>query len=341
MLEFSERRRSLFLSWQSARRVLATLTEHKTWELSTSLARQAAHAPLLIILRRQTAIHVHAVAAREAATKLSRMIYSRSLRNPRWPGILLCLVSGCSLGHFRQRSAAELLANPHYAWLTDSTPHARIHYLAGTPAADSLVRLRRDIETSWATAAKFVGGTPVDRAIDVFAVPTRAMVGEVAGMSVLTNALNFWEQRVVVVWIAPRGWPGPHEFVHIMAYDAWGTAKDWWLGEGVAVAAGQWAGVELDAYTKCLSTTGKLMPLGVIVPGLRNPDERTSRVAYPETGSFVRFLIRRYGREKVAQMYATGAPLSTIYGKSFANLEAEWRQHLESVDSAGTSCPIA
>jgi hypothetical protein len=270
------------------------------------------------------------------------MSYPRYNRAAAVACIASYLVTGCSLGHFRQRSAAELLANSRYAWITNSTTHTRLHYLGGTPAADSLARLQRDLEVAWASAAEFIGGTPIDRVIDVFAVPTRAMVGEVAGVPVMTNALNFWQQRVIVAWVPARGWPGPHEFVHIMAYDAWGPAKEWWLGEGVAVAAGRWLGVDVDAHTKCLGAAGQLMPLGMIVPNMRNPDERTARVAYPEAGSFVRFLIERYGREKVARMYATGASaLPTIYERSLVDLETEWRRHLESIESGTTSCAVA
>lgn len=269
------------------------------------------------------------------------MSYPRYGRAVGAVSIVFYLVTGCSLGHFQQRSAAELLANSRYAWITDSTTHTRLHYLAGTPAADSLVRLRRDLEVAWARAAEFIGGAPSDRIIDVFAVPTRAMVGDVAGVPVMTNALNFWEQRVIVAWVSARGWPGPHEFVHIMAYDAWGTVKEWWLGEGVAVAAGRWQGVDVDVYTKCLSNAGKLMPLGMIVPGMRNPDDQTARVAYPEAGSFVRFLIERYGREKVARTYAAGASsLPKTFGRSFVDLETEWLHHLESIESGTTSCAV-
>lgn len=272
------------------------------------------------------------------------MIYLRLSRHillARVSIVTLCLAGGCGLRHFRQRSAAELMANPNYTWITDSTTHTRIHYLAGSPAADSLVRLKRDIERAWLRAAEFVGDAAVNRVIDVFAVPNRAMVGQLAGLPIEANELNFWEQRVVIAWITPRGWAGPHEFVHIMAHDSWGTVTEWWLGEGAAVAAGPWAGADVDAYTKCLKATGKALPLSMIVPGMRNPDARTQRVAYPEAGSFVRFLIERYGRDKVARVYSTGASaVPAIYGRSLAELEQEWQRHLETIDSGTTSCDV-
>ena len=257
--------------------------------------------------------------------------------------LALSSVSACHIGQVPQRSAADILAQPGHAWIHDSTLHTRIHYLAGSPAADSLVRLKREIEAAWTSAANFVGDTSDVRPVDVFAVPTRAMVGEVAGLPIMTNALNFWEKRVVVIWIAPRGWPGPHEFVHILAFDAWGPAKEWWLGEGVAVAAGRWLGTDVDAYARCLSDAGRLLPLDRIIPQLQGSqtDEALAQVTYPEVGSFVRYLIRHDGRDRIASVYAKGAAaVPATYGRSIDALEREWRAYLATVDAGRISCAL-
>src|SRR5690242_5612086 len=238
----------------------------------------------------------------------------------------------------RQRSAADILADASYAWRTDSTAHTRIHYLDGSPAADSLARVKRDIEASWARAADFVGGPAVDRMIDVFAVPSREMVRQISRIPTNAPALNFSEQRVVIVWVPAQGWRNPHELVHILAFDAWGEPNAWWLGEGVAIAASGWFGVNVDAAAKCLGAAGKPMPLDRIVRE-GTPDERMQNRAGAEAGSFVRFLIERYGREKLARVYAKGAPaLQATYGEPLAQLEQEWRQRVDSVESGSALC---
>jgi hypothetical protein len=104
-----------------------------------------------------------------------------------------------------------------------------------------------------------------------------------------------------------------------MASDAWGVAKEWWLGEGVAVAAGRWLGVDVDQYAKRLSDAGELIPLDRIVPRLQGSqtDDSLAQVTYPEIGSFMRFLIRHDGREKIAAVYAKGAQaILRTYGRS-------------------------
>jgi len=251
---------------------------------------------------------------------------------------VLCVPWVRTSAQIRQRSAADILADPSYAWRTDSTAHTRIHYLDGSPAADSLARVKRDIELSWTKAADFVGGLTVDRMIDVFAVPQREMVREISRVATSASALNFWRQRVVIVWVPAQGWRNAHELVHIMAYDAWGEPNAWWVGEGVAIAASGWFGVDVDAAAKCLGAAGKLLPLDRVVRG-GTPDERIQNVAGAEAGSFVRFLIERYGREKVGRVYARGASaLQAAYGEPLAQLEREWRQRVDSVGSGGVRC---
>jgi hypothetical protein len=59
-------------------------------------------------------------------------------------------------------------------------------------------------------------------------------------------------------------------------------------------------------------------PLGTVL------DEKTS---YVLAGSFVGFLIERYGLAQFRSLYETGS-YETAYGKPFASLEREWRSSL-------------
>lgn len=254
-------------------------------------------------------------------------------------GAVLCVSGALCHGQIRQRSAADILAEANHAWKTDSTAHTRIHYLDRSPAADSLERLKRDIEVSWTKAVGFVGAAVGDpKMIDVFAVPTREMVREISHIPTNATALNFWEKRVVIIWVAATGWRSPHEIVHIMAYDAWGEANAWWLGEGVAIAASGWFGVDVDVAAKCLDAARRLVPLDVVVRR-GTPEDRMQNIVGAEAGSFVRFLIEHFGRDKLGRVYASGAgALQATYGEPLAQLEREWREHLDGVSTAGVSC---
>jgi hypothetical protein len=59
-------------------------------------------------------------------------------------------------------------------------------------------------------------------------------------------------------------------------------------------------------------------PLGTVM------EEKT---AYILAGSFVGFLVERYGLARFRRLYAT-EDYDAVYGKPFATLEAEWRTSL-------------
>jgi hypothetical protein len=120
-----------------------------------------------------------------------------------------------------------------------------------------------------------------------------------------------------------------HEIVHIYAPNA-----NRFLAEGLAVylhhkLAGNRAfpnfGRALDAAARGwlpqVETLDRLdavrtpVPLGTVL---------TEQGAYLLAGSFVGFLIEKYGLPEFRKLYETGA-YETVYGKSLAALEKEWR----------------
>jgi hypothetical protein len=123
-----------------------------------------------------------------------------------------------------------------------------------------------------------------------------------------------------------------HEIVHIYAPHA-----NRFLAEGLAVylhaklagnpafpnfgedlkrlAARDLPGVEVMRGLNAVRTP---RPLGTVL------DEKT---AYVLAGSFVGFLIERYGLPQFRSLYGTGS-YETVYGKSFPSLEREWRSSL-------------
>jgi hypothetical protein len=170
--------------------------------------------------------------------------------------------------------------------------------------------------------------------VDVFLVPERRMVGQLARLPVQTNALNFWRTRVVVEWVTAWFGVGPHEFVHVLSSDRRGEAREWWLGEGAAVAAGPWRGINVHKYAKCLGDAGRLYSIETLVA--TRSRELDPEVTYPQAGSFARFLIDQYGADRFWHVYTRGAAaVPEVYGHSVAELGAEWRRTLGAVDAAG------
>lgn len=281
--------------------------------------------------------------ARDAQRSAQRFMQRSAQRSAQRLALLvLPMLAACVTSGVRQRTAAELLREPGYAWRIDSTAHTRLHYVQGTAASDSIARVRNETERSWQQAATFVGGSAPEGRVDVFLVPERRMVGELAHLETPANALNFWRSHVVVGWLAPYSAQGPHalgphEFVHVLASDVHGETKEWWLGEGAAVAASVWQGADVHAYAKCLADAGKLYPLAQLVPKPKNGLDPA--ITYPEAGSFARFLIVLYGRDKFWSVYPRGvAAVPEVYGKTLDALEQEWRRAIGEVDASRVRC---
>ena len=128
------------------------------------------------------------------------------------------------------------------------------------------------------------------------------------------------------------GFPHPvlkHELAHVLTADwsPWKVSLNVGIHEGVAVAA-DWEEDKLTVHqwAKAMRELNVAPPLSSVM-SLGFWKHAGSR-SYLMAGSFIRYLIDRYGIEKCKQMFPTGN-LSKIYGKDLHDLEGEWRLYLK------------
>lgn len=130
----------------------------------------------------------------------------------------------------------------------------------------------------------------------------------------------------------PHDFRGVHEFVHIYALqfergpDTAGP--DLFATEGLATwLAENDQGVPIHAWAAVDAKAGAL-------PSPRDlrrtfPEGAPSGVhAYHVAGSFVGFLVERFGMAKVKQWYMDSTEAHAYFGKGLARLEREWREYL-------------
>jgi hypothetical protein len=149
-------------------------------------------------------------------------------------------------------------------------------------------------------------------------------------------------------WADPAGyvihtiWPlDNHEVVHLLT-SAWGSAGAL-VNEGMAVAfqidpardlTPRWSGVALHDLTRQFRQQGRFVPIAGLTEttSWRSQDPN---VAYPESGSFIRWLIDQYGLDRVRALYArlagpnesaasVRAAFAAVYGQSLDDLERAW-----------------
>jgi len=114
------------------------------------------------------------------------------------------------------------------------------------------------------------------------------------------------------------------------------------LIEGLAVWAtgGHYRPEPIDDLAAVIAASDSYIPLDKLRAGPFYDFQH--EISYMEAGSFVRFLIEHYGLDTFKQLYGreTGNPeqdeplVQSLYGKGYADLEAEWLDHLDSLSPA-------
>ena len=213
------------------------------------------------------------------------------------------------------------------------TAHLVLLYSPTGPWAREIDLVATDAEFRYDQLAKTLGIAPATK-ITCWLFDDTASKRRLLGAA-HTQIAKPWRREVYIQYDA---FPHPvihHELAHVFAGE-WGdpifhvarrgALFNVGLIEGVAVAAGDRpARLSLDEQVKAMRALG-LEPRLSSVLGLGFLGEPPAR-AYTVAGSFVHFLLERYGAEKFGRVYRAGgseASFTAAYGKPLATLGAEW-----------------
>lgn len=125
---------------------------------------------------------------------------------------------------------------------------------------------------------------------------------------------------------------GRHEIVHLLVNN-WGRPPEL-LRQGLAEAMEEkWHGVNHLEWVKKFQREKKLISLSELIDD-KEFWQYSDLVTYPESGSFVKFLIEKYGLENFKKLYQELGPnfsdeqnekiFQQIFNKSLTDLETEW-----------------
>jgi hypothetical protein len=218
---------------------------------------------------------------------------------------------------------------------------ATAHFDVRMSATDTVDTTWQEAYHEWAVAALQV---TVTRRITYNKYLSRVHMGDMTG-SYDTNAYASAEGGAFEIHTI---WPTDHhEVVHLYSSTFGRTVA--LFSEGLAVAfqvnapAGEtvpkWSGTPLHDLARQFRQQGRLAPLTAIADtaGFRAIDPN---VAYPESGSFVRFLIDTYGLDAIKRLYGASQPSDSgqriadvflsVYGRSLTEVEQRWWAMLES-----------
>ena len=225
------------------------------------------------------------------------------------------------------------------------TEHFIIYYPTGGAIEREIHWIADDHEFRYAQAARTLGAEAERRITSYYfenAYDKYVMMG--AGR---VNMAKPWRSEI---YLHHRGFPHGvirHEVAHVIA-GAFGSpvfrvSADSWLGlpvvfnvgliEGTAVAA-DWPGRPDRTLTPHESVKA------MIEMGMAPPVERilstgflafSSARSYTMAGSLVRYLLDTEGPAKVRELYRTGGDFQAVYGRSQAEVLADWRAMIDAI----------
>ena len=246
-------------------------------------------------------------------------------RSARWIAAALVAALGCSGS---PTSPSPPSNGPPLPIIGESA-----NYVFRASAGDAVDAVWQETYHAWAVATLGVSST---RRITYNKYTSRAHMQSVTGV----GNTNAYADRAG--FALHTLWPiDNHEVVHLFT-SGWGDPVAL-VNEGMAVAfqidpsrdlTPRWSGTPLHELARLFRQQGRLVALTRLVEtsGWRAEDPN---VAYPESGSFMRWLIDQHGLESVRALYARAAgpnepaagvraAMVAVYGRPLEELEQEW-----------------
>lgn len=228
-----------------------------------------------------------------------------------------------------------------FTWAVSASQHFTFTYVAGTEAERDLAQIAAMARAGLAYITPTLE-MDLEGKLTIYLTPRVFWQGGAAYGS-NTNLISYLDRNYTAI----ETWTYfTHEGAHVVANALIQPKEEGGPGgvlvEGLAVWAtgGHYRSEPIDEMAAVIAGSDSYIPLGTLRAGpFYDLQHETS---YMEAGSFVKFLIERYGLDKLKQLYGqeTGKPeqdeplVARLYGKSYAELEAEWLEYLDGLSPA-------
>ena len=227
-----------------------------------------------------------------------------------------------------------------FTWSMSETQHFAFYFVPGTAAERDRFQVGTLAEASL-SEIQSVLNADFDGQMSIYLVPRVFWQGG-ATYADKVQLISYLDRNYTDV----ETWSYfTHEGTHALAQDLVqpkgedGGGPDGVLVEGLAMWAsdGHYRREPIDAWAAVVSASDAYIPLADLRKGpFYDFQHETS---YLEGGSFVKFLVERYGLDKFKELYgqATGkaeddeALVQRLYGKGYDGLEADWLGYLASL----------
>jgi hypothetical protein len=227
-----------------------------------------------------------------------------------------------------------------FTWAMSETEHFRFYYVPGTAAERDRFELGPVAEGSLAQIEPVLD-VYLEGQMSIYLVPRVFWQGG-AAYGDKEQLISYLDRNYTAV----DTWSYfTHEGTHALAQDILqpkenGGGPDGVLVEGLAVwASGGHYGYEpIDEWAAVVAASDEYLPLADLRAGPFYDFQH--EISYLESGSFVHYLVGRYGLERLKALYGQATKdtehdeelVQSLYGKGYAELEAEWLDYLEGLE---------
>ena len=214
--------------------------------------------------------------------------------------------------------------------------HFVVYFHRGTLAERELREIVREREGAYAEVVRVLGVEPPHK-VRLFLFPSPREKTFYTGH---IGAGAAWGLTMMEVYNEEIKVEPHHELTHIIA-SLVNPSPPALLSEGLAVSvAPYWNGRHVDEWVRLYEERGELIPLTTLLAFTEiGPPDTAPDVSYPEAGSFVRFLVERFGARKFRELYRRARNgeefleynkelFARTYGRSLEQLEEEWLRSL-------------
>ncbi|MFO1076255.1 MAG: hypothetical protein U1E73_00850 [Planctomycetota bacterium] len=214
----------------------------------------------------------------------------------------------------------------------EHTAHFEVHYRPGSRAEAAVDRVLALVEDDLARILKEVGLERFDHVIRLY------LYDDVAELQRLTGVPSGGHSTTLESHLpCDNDQTRVHELVHVVAeqFEEHGSEpRNLFFAEGLANAVLRFvSGVSVDAVAAFYHRRGRL-PAMAEIQALDDfyswLSQRPGFNGYDVAGSWMRYLLDRYGAERVRRYYK-GVPPDQAFGENLAELEHGWHARLDQV----------
>lgn len=223
------------------------------------------------------------------------------------------------------------------------------YYFKNSLAERGIDKIAERKERDYKKIVNFLG-IDIRKKIKYYLYPSMKIKKELMGDDSLGNAI--WQEVLIernrvkskrfeihVVYSRKYKFIGPHEDTHLLSLP-WGLPI-YLFQEGLAqFMEGDFLGKDLDILSKEIIKRGKNYSISWLFDN-RNWKNLNPKILYPLVGSFVKFLITKYGKDKFEKIYRKTSRsqsmkknlkvIRKIYSKDIKKLEREWKEYLDKI----------